>query len=30
MTSMIWNISVGQHGLAAWLCSLPDTGHLPI
>jgi len=22
MTSMVWNISVGQPGLAVWLCSL--------
>jgi len=23
MMSMVWNISTGQLGLAAWLCSLP-------
>jgi len=23
MTSMVWNISIGQLGSAAWLCSLP-------
>jgi len=30
MTSMIRNISVGQLGLAAWLCFLPALVHLPI
>jgi len=24
---MVWNISVGQLGLAAWLCSLPAPAH---
>jgi len=28
--SMVWNISFGQHGLAAWLCSLPAPAHLLI
>jgi len=28
MTPMVWNISVGQLGLAAWLCSLPALVHL--
>jgi len=23
MMSMVWNISIGRLGLAAWLCSLP-------
>jgi len=30
MTSMVWNISIGQRGLAAWLCSLPAPAHLLI
>jgi len=30
MTSMVWNISIGQLGLAAWLCSLPAPAHLLI
>jgi len=30
MASMVWNISVGQLGLAAWLCSLPALVHLLI
>jgi len=30
MTSMVWNISVGQIGLAAWPCSLPALVHLLI
>jgi len=30
MTSMAWNISIGQFGLAAWLCSLPALVHLLI
>jgi len=30
MTSMVWNISVGQLGLAAWLCSCPAPAHLLI
>jgi len=25
--SMVWNISTGQLGLAAWLCSLPAPAH---
>jgi len=28
MISMVWNISTGQLGLDAWLCSLPDPAHL--
>ena len=28
--SMVWNISTGQLGLAAWLCSLPAPVHLLI
>ena len=28
MMSTIWNISTGQLGLAAWLCSLPAPAHL--
>jgi len=28
VTSMVWNISTGQLGLAAWLCSLPAPAHL--
>ena len=28
MMSMVWNISIGQLGLAAWLCSLPALVHL--
>jgi len=27
MISMVWNISIGQLGLAAWLCSLPAPAH---
>jgi len=27
-TSVVWNISIGQLGLAAWLCSLPAPAHL--
>jgi len=27
MTSMVWNISIGQLGLAAWLCYLPAPAH---
>ena len=27
MMSMVWNICVGQPGLAAWLCSLPAPAH---
>jgi len=30
MTSMVWNISLGQLGLAAWLCCLPALVHLII
>jgi len=30
VTSMLWNIYVGQLGLAAWLCSLPAPAHLLI
>jgi len=30
MTSMVWNISVGQFSLAAWLCSLPALVQLVI
>jgi len=30
MTSMVWNISIGQLELAAWLCSLPAPAHLLI
>jgi len=30
MTSMVWSISMGQLGLAAWLCSLPAPAHLLI
>jgi len=30
MTSMLWNISTGQLGLAAWLCSRPAPAHLLI
>ena len=30
MTSMVWNISIDQLGLAAWLCSLPAPAHLLI
>ena len=30
MTSMVWNISIGQIGLGAWLCSLPAPAHLLI
>jgi len=30
MMSVVWNISTGQLGLAAWLCSLPDPAHLLI
>jgi len=29
-TSMIWNISIGQPGLAAWLCSVPAPAPLLI
>jgi len=25
---MVWNISTGQLGLSAWLCSLPAPAHL--
>jgi len=28
MTYMVWNISIGQLGVAAWLCSLPALAHL--
>jgi len=28
MMSVVWNISTGQLGLAAWLCSLPAPAHL--
>jgi len=28
MKSMVWNISFGQLGSAAWLCSLPARVHL--
>jgi len=28
MMSMVWNISIGQLGLSAWLCSLPAPAHL--
>jgi len=28
MMSVVWNISIGQLGLAAWLCSLPAPAHL--
>jgi len=28
MTSMVWNSSTGQLGLAVWLCSLPAPAHL--
>jgi len=28
MISVVWNISTGQPGLAAWLCSLPAPAHL--
>jgi len=27
MLPMIWSISIGQPGLAAWLCSLPAPAH---
>jgi len=30
MLSMVWNISIGQLGLAAWLYSLPAPAHLLI
>jgi len=30
MLSMVWNISVGQLGLAAWFCSLQAPAHLLI
>jgi len=30
ITSMIWSISIGQLGLAAWLCLLPALVHLLI
>jgi len=30
MMSMVWNISIGQPGLAAQLCSLPVPAHLLI
>jgi len=30
MTSMVWNISIGQPGLDVWLCSLPAPAHLLI
>ena len=30
MISMLWNISISQLGLAAWLCSLPALVHLLI
>jgi len=30
MTSMVWNIFMGQLGLAGWLCSLPAPAHLLI
>ena len=30
MMPRVWNISVGQRGLAAWLRSLPAPAHLPI
>jgi len=30
MTSMVWNISLGQLGVSVWLCSLPDPAHLLI
>jgi len=28
MMPVVWNIVVGQLGLAAWLCSLPGPAHL--
>jgi len=28
MTSMVWNISIGQHGLDVRLCSVPAPAHL--
>ena len=28
ITSMIWNISIDQLGLSAWLCSLPAPAHI--
>jgi len=30
MTSTVWNISIGQLGLAAWLRSLPAPAHPPL
>jgi len=30
MTFMVWGISIGQLGLAAWLCSLPALAHMLI
>jgi len=30
MTSMVWNISMSQLGLAAWQCCLPAPAHLLI
>jgi len=30
MTFMVRNISIGQFGLAVWLCSLPAPAHLLI
>jgi len=30
LMSMVWSISTGQRGLAAWLCSLPAPAHLLI
>jgi len=30
MTSVVWNISIGQPGLPVWLCSLPSPAHLLI
>ena len=30
MMSMVWNIAVGQRGLATWLCSLQGPAHLLI
>ena len=30
MTPMLWKISVGQLGLAVWLCSIPAPTHLLI
>ena len=28
LTPMVWNISIGQLGMAAWLCCLPAPAHL--